>query len=177
MQKPKWSTPLPAVWGATPPAGRVLPFTQETVRKMTRRIPLGDGTTVTRSAATIRVTGKRDTLVFVEITQTILLKVNVPVMQDANADHWSCQICGKMPPLPDDKGCEFILENNGGERISFPAHEEVKPERDCYPVTGWKRLKVKGDALFTCDKCSTVVEKAVDQAIKKRQESLDAENR
>lgn len=112
--------------------------------------------TETKSPITMEVIPpKRDldgVITWVRIRQTVTYEVEIPIMRGKG--HWCCRICGKAPPLPDQRGAEFILDNHDGERLIFPQDEDVEPERDRYPVTGWKKVKIGSNLeAILCPEC------------------------
>lgn len=125
-----------------------------------RSIPVGTGhpdhggTRVEREEPTIDVEQPNEQgNTWVHIRQTIHLSVAVPV---AFIKHSFCGGCGREPPLPNGReALEFILSNNDGARLCFPEPEDAKPERDGYPVEGWRRIEMKGgdDSTLMCPKC------------------------
>lgn len=96
--------------------------------------------------------GRTDNVAYhrVRIVQklTISAEVLIPV-------GWaSCCICKKpVPELPEESAARFILENHDFDRICFPAEENVRSERDTYPVPGWKRTPYERESGLICPEC------------------------
>lgn len=89
----------------------------------------------------------------IRITQTIKLTF------DATIVGRFCEICGKHTPMPDDDAGAFIIENNDNDRLHFAAEDDVKPERDCWPVKGWRMVTITAEVrAFACAECADTVE-------------------
>lgn len=70
--------------------------------------------------------------------------------------HCRCQGCDAAPPLPDQDACWYLIENGDNGRIAFAGAEDMRDERDAYPVTGWRTI----DKELYCADCATALDAA-----------------
>jgi len=125
-------------------------------------IKLGRGTKITRGAAVFEEVGRDHTsceVVRYRIQQTILLEYEALVVV-AGLEHHFCSGCGAAPTF-DAIAAEFVLYNNDGNRLHFPCEENIEPERDRYPVTGWTWRREAGGEFY-CAECNTVIEEKIE---------------
>lgn len=82
------------------------------------------------------------------ITATVELTATVGVGRPR------CDGCQARTPAPaDDDALWFILKNHDGNRVVFADAEDIRNERDQYPVKGWVRY---ADVLL-CPDCVAAV--------------------
>lgn len=62
----------------------------------------------------------------------------------------SCTFCGVTTPPPDRPALVFVLQHHDGQRLLAADAEDCYPERDRWPVTGWKSV----DGTLACGCCS-----------------------
>ena len=68
-----------------------------------------------------------------------------------------CKACGCKAPLPDADGALFLLCHHELGRIAWAEAEDFRPERDGYPVPGWKTSPVG----LVCPECANKIEDAL----------------
>jgi hypothetical protein len=79
------------------------------------------------------------------------LKVTAEFTAYVSPRTYQCERCKTPTPMPSSADAlVFILRNHDGERLVFAAEEDVRDERDCYPVEGWRN--VAGNLL--CPTCA-----------------------
>lgn len=62
-----------------------------------------------------------------------------------------CAFCECPTPPPDANALDFVVRNHdASRRLLFPHAEDCYPERDCWPVTGWREC----DGMLLCDQCA-----------------------
>lgn len=89
---------------------------------------------------------------------TMTIAATVELTATVGVGRPCCDGCQARAPAPaDDDALWFILENHDGNRVVFADAEDIRDERDQYPVKGWVRY---ADVLL-CPDCVAAVAAAL----------------
>lgn len=130
------------------------------------KLNLGSGTkmTVTDRGVCVGEQHSEDT-VWLRVSATIRLEADVLY---GCTEHLDCAVCGAAPPPPGEDAVMYVLENNDGGRLVFPCAEDVEPDRDRYPVPGWRNT----EGGLTCPECYAEISSAVSVAVARRKQGV-----